>query len=76
MREWVVEAVKMYYIDLITHGIAFLSGMGIGILGVRYEEEIYQGFTGNEGAEAHRRAKGVKDKEDGSKDGHQDRERR
>lgn len=31
MREWIIEAVKMYYTDLLTHGVAMMVGMGLGM---------------------------------------------
>ena len=55
MLEMMVDALKMYYTEILTHGIALLVGVGIGItIGgkVWNEEEIHKssdsGKTGKE----------------------------
>lgn len=31
VREWIIEAIKMYYIEILTHGLVFMIGAGVGM---------------------------------------------
>ena len=55
MKELIIFIVKNYYTELVTHGLVFLMGMGVGLaipeIGRLYEKTIYQGSDGDETGE-------------------------
>ena len=70
MLEWTVEALKMYYVEILTHGLAMMIGFGLGLAAMgEVNEKAKHKSHGSK-----KRDKGREDgtdKEDGSKDGHQ-----
>ena len=62
MREWIIEAIKAYYVEILVLMFVFMMGFGIGltfnialqaiaesidaIRGKRSEKKIYKGFRG------------------------------